>query len=141
MASLDRVFDVFSDAQNSSMNHKSLTKRLRKLEEKHSDNKTAFDERVKQCAIRCLEVTKSERAGQNIVKFICMYCSATQVDEPDEEIEEQETTNITNQIMVAVLPYMSAKDKIIRYRSTQIVSQLMGIVQARPCAALARSIR
>jgi len=127
MAGIERIADIFTDAQESSINHKSLTKRLRKIEAKNENNRSRFEEQVKACAIRCLEVVKSEKAGINIVKFLCTYCAATQSQE--QESEEEDGTNITNQIMVALLPYMSVKDKIIRYRATQIVSQLMGIVQ------------
>src|SRR4051794_23421600 len=100
MSAMERIADIFADAQNSSINHKSLTKRLRKLEAKHENNRSAFNERVKECVLRCLEVTKSEKAGLNIVKFTCMYCSATQNVEQEEEREEADGTNITNQIMI-----------------------------------------
>lgn len=128
MSSIERISDVFSDAQDSSINHKSLTKRLRKIEAKNENNRSRFEEQVKQCAIRCLEVAKSEKAGQNVVEFICTYCTATQSQE-QEHNDEEDRNNITNQIMVVLLPYMSAKDKVVRYRATQTVSQLMGIVQ------------
>ncbi|KAK5087654.1 chromosome condensation complex Condensin, subunit G [Exophiala xenobiotica] len=127
MASIERIADIFVDAQDASINHKSLTKRLRRVEAQNENNRSRFEEQVKACAIRCLEVTKSEKAGQNTIKFLCSYCAATQNQE--HESEEEDGTNITNQIMVVLLPYMSVKDKVIRYRATQIVSQLMGIVQ------------
>lgn len=126
------IADIFADAQKSSINHKSLTKRLRRIEAKHDDQRDQFDEQIKECVIRCLEVSKSERAGLNTVKFICSYCAATQV-RPDEQDEEEtlddDSNNTTNQMIILLLPYMSVKDKIVRYRATQIVSQLMGIVQ------------
>ncbi|KAK5944458.1 chromosome condensation complex Condensin, subunit G [Knufia obscura] len=129
MSSIERIADIFADAQDTSINHKSLTKRLRKIEAKNENNRSSFEEQVKKCAIRCLEVAKSEKAGQNIVRFICTYCAATQNEEQENEEQEEDGTNITNQIMIVLLPYMSAKDKVVRYRATQIVSQLMGIVQ------------
>ncbi|KAJ9661173.1 chromosome condensation complex Condensin, subunit G [Neophaeococcomyces mojaviensis] len=121
------VADIFADAQKSSINHKTLTKRLRKLEAKHESQRTRFEEQVKQCVVRSLEVTKSEKAGANIVKFLCAYCAATQGEE--QESEDEESNNITNVLLLMLLPYMSAKDKVVRYRATQIISQLMGIVQ------------
>lgn len=126
------VADIFADAQKSSINHKSLTKRLRKLESKHDDQNTRdrFEEHFKECVIRCLEVVKSERAGLNIVRFICTYCSAEQSHRAgQEDAEDDETNSITSQLLILLLPHISAKDKILRYRATQIVSQLMGIVQ------------
>jgi len=121
------VTDIFADAQKSSINHKSLTKRLLKIEAKHKAHRPRFEEQVKQCVLRCLEVAKSERAGANIVKFLCVYCAATQGQE--QENEDEENNNITNNILLMLLPHMGAKDKVVRYRATQIVSQLMGIVQ------------
>lgn len=121
------IADIFADAQRSSINHRSLTKRLRKIEKKNESNRSRFDESVKECILRSLEVAKPEKAGQNIVKFVCAYCSA--VESEASENEEDESNSITGEILVAMLPYMAAKDKIVRYRATQIVSQLMGIIQ------------
>lgn len=126
------VADIFADAQKSSINHKSLIKRLRKLESKHDSQNARdhFEEQLKECVIRCLEVAKSERAGLNVVRFICAYCSAEQNQSSgQEEAEEEEANSITNQLLILLLPHVSAKDKVVRYRATQIVSQLMGIVQ------------
>lgn len=121
------IADIFADAQKSSINHKTLTKRLRKIEKKNESNRSRFEEQVKQCVLRCLEVSKPEKSGQNIVKFICSYCAA--VESQEREHEDEEGNNVTSTILIALLPFMSAKDKVVRYRATQIVSQLMGVVQ------------
>lgn len=126
------VADIFADAQKSSINHRSLAKRLRKLESKHDNQNTRdnFEEQFKECVLRCLEVAKSERAGLNIVRFVCTYCSAEQTSRGErDEAEDDDTNSITSQLLIMLLPHVSAKDKILRYRATQIVSQLMGIVQ------------
>lgn len=121
------IADIFADAQKSATNHRSLTKRLRKIEKKTESNRSRFEDEVKQCIFRCLEVSKSEKSGQNIVKFVCTYCARVETEEA--ENADEDYTSITSQILIALLPFMGAKDKIVRYRATQIVSQLMGIVQ------------
>ncbi|KAK5086899.1 chromosome condensation complex Condensin, subunit G [Lithohypha guttulata] len=129
------IADIFDDAQKSGINHRSLTKRLHKLEAKYeAQNKHSdFEEEIKDYVLRCLEVTKSERAGQNIVKFVCTYCAfeQSQISEKEEQDgdDEEDTNSVTSQILIMLLPHTAAKDKVLRYRATQIVSQLMGIVQ------------
>src|SRR5689334_20256358 len=82
------IADIFADAQKSSINHKTLIKRLRKIEKKNESNRSRFEEQVKQCVLRCLEVSKPEKSGQNVVKFICSYCAAVESQERENEDEE-----------------------------------------------------
>jgi len=108
------VGEIFSDAQRSAVGHKSLAKRLRRLE-----NSPGFETQIKQCIFRLLDVGKSEVAGNRVVKFVATY------------IESAEASNaVTSSILLSLLPFLCAKDKTVRYRATQIVSQILSVLSA-----------
>src|ERR1700744_4304767 len=105
---------IFSDAQRSLVGHKTLAKRLRRLEK--SPN---FEAQIKQCVFRLLEVSKSEAAGTRVIKFLATYLAA-----------DDASNQISSSILLAVLPFLCAKDKTVRYRATQITCQILGVLQA-----------
>jgi condensin complex subunit 3 len=108
------IGQIFDDVQRSNVSHKSLVKRLKRLE-----GIPEFDEDIKQCIFRLLEVAKAEAAGNRLVKFLTLYMQDADASSPT-----------TSAILLALLPYLSAKDKTARYRATQIVSQILGVLSA-----------
>jgi condensin complex subunit 3 len=108
------VGEIFSDAQRSLVGHKTLAKRLRRLE-----NSPNFEAQIKQCVFRLLEVSKSEVVGSRIIKFLVTYLAA---DDP--------SSQTSSSILLALLPFLCAKDKTARYRATQITCQILGVLQA-----------
>lgn len=106
------VGEIFSDAQRSLVGHKSLAKRLRRLE-----NTPSFEAHIKQCIFHLLDVSKSEAAGNRVIKFLTIY------------LESADASNrTTSSILLAVLPFLCAKDRTVRYRATQIISQVLGVL-------------
>lgn len=108
------VGEIFSDAQRSLVGHKTLAKRLRRLE-----NSPNFDAQLQQCVFRLLNVSKSEVAGNRVIKFLTTYLGA-----------DDASNQISSSILLAILPFLCAKDKTVRYRATQITSQILGVLQA-----------
>lgn len=108
------IGQIFDDAQRSNVGHKSLAKRLKRLE-----GIPEFDEQIKQCVFRLLEVAKTEGAGSKIVKFLTLYMQDADASSPT-----------SSAILLALLPYLCAKDKTVRYRATQVVSQILGVLSA-----------
>ncbi|KAK6369263.1 chromosome condensation complex Condensin, subunit G [Exophiala oligosperma] len=106
------VGEIFSDAQRSLVGHKTLAKRLRRLE-----NTPNFEAHIKQCIFRLLDVSKSEVAGNRVIKFLTVYLEAAEA-----------TNQSTSSILLALLPFLCAKDKTVRYRATQLVSQILGVL-------------
>ncbi|KAG9787282.1 ARM repeat-containing protein, partial [Aureobasidium melanogenum] len=106
------VAEIFSDAQRSLVGHKTLAKRLRRLEETPT-----FETHMKQCIFRLLDVSKSEIAGSRVIKFLTVYFDSA-----------DGSRRPTSSILLALLPYLCAKDKTVRYRATQIVSQIFGVL-------------
>lgn len=120
------VKEIFADAQSSTAFHKTLAKRLRKLEVS-AFRRPQFEDEVKRCIITLLNVPRAEKAGSNVVKFLELYC---QLAQQQSENEMQDGEDITHEIFRWVLPFMLHKDKDVRFRATQITSRLMGIVEA-----------
>ncbi|ETI20146.1 hypothetical protein G647_08180 [Cladophialophora carrionii CBS 160.54] len=108
------VGEIFSNAQQSLVGHKALAKRLRRLED--SPN---FEAHLKQCVFRLLDVSKSEAAGTRVIKFLTTYLAS-----------DDASNQISSSILLAILPFLCAKDKTIRYRATQITCQILGVLQA-----------
>ncbi|KIW62174.1 hypothetical protein PV04_10374 [Phialophora macrospora] len=108
------VGEIFSNAQHSLVSHKALAKRLRRLED--SPN---FEAHIKQCVFRLLDVSKSEAAGSRVIKFLTTYLAA-----------DDASNQISSSILLAILPFLCAKDKTVRYRATQITCQILGVLQA-----------
>lgn len=108
------VGEIFADAQRSNVGHKSLAKRLKRLE-----TNSNFEAQVKQCIFRLLDVSKAEVAGNRVVKFLTIYLQDADASSPT-----------TSSILLALLPFLCAKDKTIRYRATQLVSQILGVLSA-----------
>ncbi|KAI1613229.1 condensin complex subunit 3 [Exophiala viscosa] len=108
------VGELFADAQRSLVGHKSLAKRLRRLE-----NSPNFEAHVKQCVFRLLDVSKSEVAGNRVIKFLSIYLESADA-----------SSRTTSSILLALLPFLCAKDKTVRYRATQIISQILGVLSA-----------
>ncbi|KAL6247949.1 chromosome condensation complex Condensin, subunit G [Rhinocladiella similis] len=106
------VGEIFSDAQRSLVGHKTLAKRLRRLESTPN-----FEAHIKQCIFRLLDVSKSEIAGNRVIKFLTVYLEAAEA-----------TNQSTSSILLALLPFLCAKDKTVRYRATQLVSQILGVL-------------
>ena len=107
------VDEIFSSAQHSLVSHKTLAKRLRRLEQ--SPN---FEAQVKQCISRLLDVSKSESAGNRVIKFVTTYLAA-----------DDASNQLSSSILLSVLPFLCAKDRTIRYRATQITCQILGVLQ------------
>lgn len=101
------VSDIFADAQASAAGHRGLAKRLRRLEENHSD----FKPDLIQCVYRLLDVKKSEPAANRCVKFLAAFLPSS---------------NAATAVLSALVPFLSAKEKTVRYRATQIISNVLG---------------
>ncbi len=108
------VGEIFADAQRSNVGHKALAKRLKRLETNPN-----FEANIKQCIFRLLDVAKSEVAGNRLVKFLTVYLQDADASSPT-----------TSSILLALLPFLCAKDKTIRYRATQLVSQVLAVLSA-----------
>ena len=150
-----QVAAVFREAQRTTASHRKLAVTLRKLQEaccfeptsvkKSATNTTAdFDEddfntEFVRCVLRVMPIKKSEGVGEKTIRFIGLFLRHA-VDKDNEAMGEldgdastmPETpgTRLTSHLMETILPLLAAKDKFVRYRSTQLISHIINSLDA-----------
>ncbi|KAI6431674.1 hypothetical protein MCOR21_003824 [Pyricularia oryzae] len=147
-----QIAAVFRDAQRTTAAHRKLAVTLRKIQEaccyEPTSSKTSaasdfgeddFNAEVARCVLRIMPVKKTESAGEKVVKFIAFFLPHAivkdnellgEVDEDASTMPETPTTRLMGHLMDTILPLLSAKDKYVRYRSTQLVSQIINSLDA-----------
>jgi condensin complex subunit 3 len=127
---------------------------LRKIQEaccyepsSNKKNKTGaedFDEKqfayeFTRCVLRIMPVKKSETVGDKVIKFIGVFLRlGTDKDNellPGEEDEtgimiETPTSRLTSHVLSKILPLVNAKEKFVRYRSTQLISHVINSLES-----------
>jgi len=142
------VCTVFVDAQKSTAGHRKAVISLRKIQEaccyeptnykkgKQSEDFDAndFNTEVRRCALRVLAVRKAEPVGDRVVRFLGTYLHvasqkdneiANEADPEATSAPETPTSALTTEILNMLLPLLTAKDKTIRFRATQIMSHII----------------
>ncbi|TKA72582.1 hypothetical protein B0A49_03435, partial [Cryomyces minteri] len=150
-----QLCSIFADAQRSTALHRKLVITLRKIQEaccyepvnprkqvrEESFEEDDFNNEFGRCAIRILAVKKSEPVGDRMVRFLGLSLKhATEKDnaiaQPDtgadatESFPETPSTRLTSHVVSIVLPLLHAKDKVVRFRSTQIVAHLINTLDS-----------
>ncbi|ROW12594.1 hypothetical protein VMCG_00132 [Cytospora schulzeri] len=147
-----QVAAVFREAQRNTATHRKSAVTLRKLQEAccyepTSAKKTAasdfdendFNKEFVRCVLRVMPVKKSEAVGEKTIRFVGVFMKhsidkdnelAGEVDEDASTMPETPSTRLTARLMEAVLPLMMAKDKFVRYRSTQLISHIVNSLEA-----------
>ena len=143
-----QICALFRNSQKSTAGHRKLVINLRKIQEaccyepqSHAKKTGAedFDEEelnneIVRCVLRVMPVKRSEAAGERVIRFIGLFLKhANEKDNelipPEEALEdvliETPSTRLTNLVMKSVLPLMTAKDKFVRFRATQLISHLV----------------
>ena len=138
-----QISTLFRDAQRTTASHRKLVINLRKIQEaccyeptNNRKTKTGaenFDEEqftseFTRCALRVMPVKKSESVGERSNRFIGLFLR--HANEKDNELSpdncdetgvmvETPSSRLTSHVMNKVLPMLTAKEKFVRYRSTQ----------------------
>lgn len=148
------VCSIFADAQRSTTGHRKLVVRLRKLQESccgissKKDSKPSvpedvlmgeetlpekeFNIEIGRCMLRILPIKKSEPVGDRILRFLGNFLIlASEKDaeifaaEDDDHVPETPTARLTTSIVALVVPLLSAKDRTVRFRATQIIAHIV----------------
>ncbi|KAL8370467.1 hypothetical protein RB595_000710 [Gaeumannomyces hyphopodioides] len=148
-----QIASVFREAQRTTASHRKLTVTLRKIQEaccyeptsaKKSSAASDFDEEdfnteFSRCVLRVMPVKKTESAGEKVVRFIALFLQHSiekdnellgELDEEASTMPETPGTRLTAHLMEVILPLLMAKDKFVRYRSTQLISQIINSLEA-----------
>ncbi|KAI9147944.1 Condensin complex subunit 3 [Paramyrothecium foliicola] len=147
-----KVCAVFRDAQRTTATHRKLAVTLRKLQESccyepentQSSSQNDFDEETFnhefiRCALRVMPVKKAESVGEKTIRFIGLFLRHAsdkdnellgELEEDASVMPETPSTRLTSQLLGAVLPLMTSKDKYVRFRSTQLISHIINALDA-----------
>lgn len=147
-----QVAAVFREAQRNTATHRKSAVTLRKLQEACCYEPTSakkatagdFDEddfntEFIRCVLRVMPVRKSEAVGERTIRFVGVFMRhsidkdnelAGNVDEDASTMPETPSTRLTSRLMDAILPLMMAKDKFVRYRSTQLIAHIVNSLDA-----------
>lgn len=149
-----QISAVFRDAQKSTATHRKLVVTLRKIHEtccyeptrpnKSSSSSVDFDEadfntEFARCVLRVMPVKKSEGAGDKVIRFVGLFLR--HANDKDNELlgendvdastmPETPSTRLTTSVMETILSLLTAKDKFVRYRSTQLISHIINSLDA-----------
>ncbi|KAJ3942537.1 chromosome condensation complex Condensin, subunit G [Colletotrichum fioriniae] len=135
-----QVCAVFRDAQRNTASHRKLVVTLRKIQEACAYEPTslkktaasdfdeeAFNSEFVRCVLRVMPIKKAESVGERR-PFDNEILG--EVDEDASIMPETPSTRLTSYLMSTILPLMTAKDKFVRYRSTQLISHIINSLDA-----------
>ncbi|KAF7859650.1 hypothetical protein EAF04_008729 [Stromatinia cepivora] len=143
-----QISSIFRDSQRNTASHRKLVVNLRKIQEAccyeptNKKNKTGaedFDEEeftyeFTRCVLRVMPIKKSESVGEKAIRFIGLFLRhANEKDnemtlaneEEDGVLVETLSTRLTSHLMSTILPLLTAKEKFVRFRSTQLISHII----------------
>ena len=100
-----------------------------------------FNVEVGRCMLRVLNIKKSEPVGDRIIKFLDTFLAhASEKDNELFAIEENEddmqtspetpTSRLTSSIVALMVPILAAKDKMVRFRATQILAHIVNTLES-----------
>ena len=97
-----------------------------------------FNVEIGRCMLRILPIKKSEPVGDRILRFLGTFLShAAEKDteifasgEDDEHNPETPTSRLTASLVALMVPVMSAKDKMVRFRATQITAHIVNSLES-----------
>ena len=147
-----RICSIFRDAQKTTATHRKLAVNLRKIHEtccyEPSSGKTtaseefdeeAFNHEFIRCVLRVMPIKKTESVGEKSIRFTGFFLRLA--NDKDNELlgdegqdasvlPETPSTRLTSQLLETILPLMTAKDKFVRFRATQLVSHIVNSLEA-----------
>ncbi|KAL7945739.1 nuclear condensing complex subunit [Trichoderma barbatum] len=148
----NQVCAIFRDAQRTTATHRKLAVNLRKIQEAccyepvnikkpaaNEFDEKAFNHEFVRCVLRIMPVKKAESVGEKLIRFIGLFLRHASdkdnelLDEGDADtslMPETPSTRLSTQVLQTALSLMQAKDKYVRFRSTQLVSQIINSLDA-----------
>ncbi|KAL2887217.1 Condensin complex subunit 3 [Ceratocystis lukuohia] len=148
-----QICAIFRDAQRTTASHRKFVISLRKIHEAccyepieikkgsvHEFDEETFNTEFIRCVLRVLPVRKSESVGEKSIRFIGLFLrhasekdneiALDEVEEDASVMPETPATRLTTKLLESIMPHTVAKDKYVRFRSTQLVSQVVNSLDA-----------
>ncbi|CAG8900593.1 unnamed protein product [Penicillium egyptiacum] len=97
-----------------------------------------FNVEAGRCMLRILTIKKSEPVGDRILRFLGTFLShAAEKDneifasgEDEDHNPETPTARLTSSLVALIGPVMGAKDKMVRFRATQIIAHIVNSLES-----------
>jgi condensin complex subunit 3 len=101
-----------------------------------------FNVEVGRCMLRILPIKKSEPVGDRVLRFLDTFlahaaekdneiiAAATQGEDEMQVSSETPTSRLTSSLVSLMVPVLSAKDKMIRFRATQIIAHIVNSLES-----------
>jgi condensin complex subunit 3 len=151
-----RIVQVFSDAQKTTATQRKLVVTLRKIQEEvcfepptqkarkareDEDDEDDFDEQhfnqeVIRNILRVMNVKKSEPIGDRVVRFVTLFLKyASEKDQKnaaaanEDASEPTPSSRLNTQVLSTLLRFFASKDKTVRFRAVQMVTQMLNSLQ------------
>ncbi|OBS28564.1 hypothetical protein FPOA_02500 [Fusarium poae] len=147
-----KVCAIFRDAQRTTATHRKLVVNLRKIQESCAYEPTnpdqsqldefdedAFNREFIRCVGKIMPIKKSESVGEKSIRFTGLFLQHASakdnellgdIDEDASVMPETPSTRLVAQLLEAILPLLTAKDKVVRFRSTQLISHIINSLDA-----------
>ncbi|KAL6885338.1 ARM repeat-containing protein [Trichoderma longibrachiatum] len=147
-----QVCAIFRDAQRTTATHRKLAVNLRKIQEAccyepvdprkpdaNQFDEKAFNDEFVRCVLRIMPVKKAESVGEKLIRFIGLFLrhasdkDSELLDEADADaslMPETPSNRLSSKVLQTALSLMQAKDKYVRFRSTQLVSHIINSLDA-----------
>ncbi|KAF4446049.1 Condensin complex subunit 3 [Fusarium austroafricanum] len=147
-----KVCAIFRDAQRTTATHRKLVVNLRKIQESCAYEPTnpdqspadefdedAFNREFIRCVSKIMPIKKSESVGEKSIRFTGLFLQHAsakdnellgEIDQDASVMPETPSTRLTSQLLEAILPLLTAKDKVVRFRSTQLISHIINSLDA-----------
>ncbi|KAH6603438.1 condensin complex subunit 3 [Trichoderma cornu-damae] len=147
-----QICAIFRDAQRTTATHRKLAVNLRKIQEAccyepvnpkkpaaDEFDEKAFNHEFIRCMLRIMPVKKAESVGEKSIRFIGVFLRHAS-DKDNELLDgadadtslmpETPSTRLSSKVLQTALSLMQAKDKYVRFRSTQLVSHIINSLDA-----------
>lgn len=149
-----RIAQVFSDASKTTATQRKLVVTLRKIQEEccfeppetakgrkvQDEERESFEEddfiaEMVRVVLRVMNVKKSEAAGDRVIRFLTTFLKYA-VEKDIKNIEENSqddstpSSRLSAYIIKTVLRLLQSKDKTVRFRATQTITQLLNNLEA-----------
>jgi condensin complex subunit 3 len=99
----------------------------------------AFNHEFIRCVSKIMPIKKSESVGEKSIRFTGLFLQHAsakdnellgEIDQEASVMPETPSTRLTSQLLEATLPLQTAKDKVVRFRSTQLISHIINSLDA-----------
>lgn len=113
--------------------------RKSKKPEADAFDEDSFNYEFVRCVLRVMPIKKTESVGEKVIRFVGLFLRYANdkdtelLDDTDQDASvmvETPSSRLTSRLMETTVPFLTAKDKYVRFRSTQLISHIINSLEA-----------